>query len=544
MAEEKQQHIKSKKWGLVRRIVRGIFIATLAVLLASAIFFEAPWKVTGLIVVFLFACAILPRRARKWFWAGVAGAAIALVIWVLLPDKNGNWRPYTLDEDLAKLEAKYAIPDEENAAVIYNRLLADYEPNSIRPDFLSEEIDDLTARQPWSAKDYPELAQWLQQRQQIIATLLEAAKKEKCHFPIAADPLTFGKQTEHLSPMRRWAWFLIRAANHDLGEDHVDQALDKYTCVLQMAKHQYQQPTLIDLLTGIAIEGIVTKQLNSFVITDDAASGRLGSIEEALAGIEHDWPSDWLGILEHEKLFAKGMWAMFFEINSASKTTRLARDPTAAMRTQLPPDLPQEYPRPTYLQKRFLKAKTILGWFFMPSTPQKAAEIIDASYARLYAMASPFYDWKKEPINFKFSLRSVKFNFPYMSQMLVSLLEPTSYRFHDIYLRAIAQQRAARLIIALRRYKDTTGAWPENLELVRSLAPAEAFVDPTNGDAFVYRLTDENFTLYSKGKNGIDDGGIRTRGSDEKGGADDIRIWPPETRTKSKTQQEKADVEQ
>ncbi|MFZ0034977.1 MAG: hypothetical protein WAK60_08340, partial [Sedimentisphaerales bacterium] len=87
--------------------------------------------------------------------------------------------------------------------------------------------------------------------------------------------------------------------------------------------------------------------------------------------------------------------------------------------------------------------------------------------------------------------------------------------------------RGSRLIIALRRYKNKNGNWPESLDDIQSSAAEEIFIDPINGGSFIYKLTDENFTLYSNGKNGIDDGGKRDKWDEEKTGADDIAIWPP-----------------
>ena len=33
----------------------------------------------------------------------------------------------------------------------------------------------------------------------------------------------------------------------------------------------------------------------------------------------------------------------------------------------------------------------------MPSSPQKVSEIVDDAYERFYEMASPDFDWQKEP---------------------------------------------------------------------------------------------------------------------------------------------------
>ena len=51
---------------------------------------------------------------------------------------------------------------------------------------------------------------------------------------------------------------------------------------------------------------------------------------------------------------------------------------------------------------------------------------------------------------------------------------------------------------------------------------SELLLDPVNNDKFVYKLTGDSFMLYSKGKNGIDDGGVRKTVDDK----DDDLYWP------------------
>ncbi|GAH89077.1 unnamed protein product, partial [marine sediment metagenome] len=119
------------------------------------------------------------------------------------------------------------------------------------------------------------------------------------------------------------------------------------------------------------------------------------------------------------------------------------------------------------------------------------------------------------------------------------------YKIHDLYLRFMADRNGARLLIALRRYKNKNAHWPKSLDDIKSIVPAETLVDPINNGSFVYKLTEENFTLYSKGKNNIDENGQRTgRKFDLKTKQfvgkekDDQLIWPPKTR---KTKEENAD---
>ena len=192
MAEEQ---VTNKKPVIIVRVLKGIGLGLLVLLLIAALIFQAPWKVTVLLFIILAACTVLPKPYRKWFWIYVAAVVLVLIIWVFLPEDNEGWRPYTFDEELAALEAKYAIPDSDNAAKIYDELLKSYDgerfvypdlssvdigdaniveymklskkakpKNTFYPDFWDEELEDLTISKPWSSKDYPELVKWLKEK--------------------------------------------------------------------------------------------------------------------------------------------------------------------------------------------------------------------------------------------------------------------------------------------------------------------------------------------------------------------------------------------
>jgi hypothetical protein len=340
----------------------------------------------------------------------------------------------------------------------------------------------------------------------------------------------------------------MRSANNDIAESRPDEALKKVKTVLQMAKHQSQQPVLIDTLVGIALEALAIRQFNQFVVTGAATEEHLNLIEEALTEIKHDWSYDLPRFLEHEKLFAKNFSGMFYAVSPEGDVRLNPGIASREIMAQLPEDM-KDGPVRSYWHKRLTKIVSILCWFYIPSTPQKAAKIIDAEYERFYAMARPDYDWQKEPeeisITSLFST-SIRFNFRYFVERLVEISAPAYYKIHDLYLRLTADKRASRIIIALRGYKNKTSHWPESLDDVKPLAPAEIFVDPINGSSFVYKPTEENFTLYSKGKNNIDeegkgDGCGRDGCGKEKTEADDWLIWPKKG---YKAKEESTDAEQ
>lgn len=88
-------------------------------------------------------------------------------------------------------------------------------------------------------------------------------------------------------------------------------------------------------------------------------------------------------------------------------------------------------------------------------------------------------------------------------------------RHNGLYLWVLTQRRGLHILIALRRYRDETGQWPESFKQMK--LPRDIVKDPYNDDAFVYRLTEGGFTLYSKGINGVDDSLSAM--------SDDLPIW-------------------
>jgi hypothetical protein len=558
-----EQKAKKKELGICKRIQKWIGLALLFLLLIAALFFHAPWKVITLLFIILAACTVLPKPYRKWFWLSVAAIVVVLIIWVFLPTDNEGWRPYTFDEELAAMEAKRSVSTEDNAANIYNQLLESYDPNSFSKDFLSWENEELILSEFWESKDYPEVASWLEDNRQIIDQLMLACKKDKCRFPIAGDISTPGLkppadaeevrefwgslQGNRLVPMRRWGELLVCSANNDIAEGRLDEGLEKYIATLQMAKHLYQQPIPMDLMVGIAINLSGLDQINEYIMTGDANDEHLQLFKNALQSFEYDWQSDSQKIRDREKLMLKSfICAMFYQTNQEGKV-RLNREPKSTLRAlihdlirMVPPEDPESTWKPmnhdSYWQIKFTKAMSVLCWFFVPSTPQKTAVIIDDIHQQYYSTTEPEYDWKKEPK--KFTLMTVRLNFRRLAESMSGILVSNWQGLHDRYLRSIAEQRGTLLIVALRRYKNKTGQWPQKLDEVKSLAPAEIFIDPINDGSFVYKLTEENFTLYSKGKNNIDEDGKYKRRYGETSEGDDWLIWPPKTR---KTKNEKAD---
>jgi hypothetical protein len=320
-----------------------------------------------------------------------------------------------------------------------------------------------------------------------------------------------------------------------------------------MGKHLCQQSSLVEILVGIALKPLAIEHFNNFAITGNVNKKQLDTIEGFIEEVRYDWQSDLPRILDYEKLFCKNMFGIFYEVNAKGRF-RLTSDPSKAVRTLTPSEF-NDIPPLGYFQKKFIKASSIIYWFFIPATPQEISKTIDAAYQKYYEMTDPNFDWSRQPKPTEFPLSffelNYKLNYKYMIKMLADMEESIYYDMHYFYLREDSRKKGALLLIALRRYKDKNGIWPENLDEITDLTDVENFIDPINGQLFVYKTTDDSFTLYSKGKNGIDDNGERfseycSDANQIKKTADDIKIWPLKKRQKEspkETSKEPNDVQ-
>ena len=488
---ENEQQTDKKKTGLAWRIFNWIGLCLLILLLITAVFFQAPWKIITLLAIVLAVCTVLPKPFRKWFWRLACVVVIALMIWVLLPEDNEGWRPYTFDKELSALEAKYAIPDEENAALIYDEIFENLDTDSNQPEFFVKSKPS-SKDSPWFTKDHLQTAEWLKGHQDTIEKLLQATKKDKCRFlPISADPLIHDMHMKKFSKMRQSTFLLLSGANNDMAEGRIGAALEKYLCMIQMSNHMYQQPTLTDQLVGFAIESLALEQLNRFMVDDRPSMEQLLLISDSIIGVENNWADVWLKMLNFEKLYAKNsICGMAYEVNPEGKT-RLTRGSFASAIGQSP----QQLPTKAYSRRKCAKLGVIFVWLYVPSAPEKIGEIVDASYEKYYAMTELDFDWDKESDEPR---SSWKVNYRSGIELLSNLPEQAYYRIHEIYLRNLALRRGSRLLIEIKRYHTQHGTWPDSLNAIKSGVPAEAFIDPANGNDFEYENHGERFSLFGE----------------------------------------------
>jgi hypothetical protein len=497
MTDEIMTQGKPKKPGLLRRIGWWLWVIFLTSLLVLGFVFAAPWKVITLIVIFLAAVTILPRIYRKWFWAGVCLAFIIFIVWVLTPTDHDGWEMYKYDfsSQLAKLEQERAISPADNAAPDYLALLKEDDGNdaNLTDHFLK------VYNSPWKSLEHPDAAKSIEKHSQTIKILIDISKIPGCRFPL-------DKPYDELNPVRykaffRWNDMLTASCNKDIGEGRHEQALEKAAAIAQLGRHQIQQGVRMDMMSGIGTKSRAYDIVRTLIM-NGLNEEELAFVQNTICAPDNDWGSAWLRMLEYDKLTSACAIAAYYEINHNGQI-RISRDPLWPERMRLR-KLLGEYNAdtnesstslqklfrpfiyktayPSWSETKLLKAGTLIRWLFLPESPEDAFAFNEKR--GIYSRA------RKQ------------------DHMHMSVLER--------YKHSMVDSKGTLLLIALKHYKGAFGTWPQNLDENKPIAPAEAFIDPLNNGEFVYKLTDEGFTLYSKGKNGIDNGRD----------GDDRMIWP------------------
>jgi hypothetical protein len=285
-----------------------------------------------------------------------------------------------------------------------------------------------------------------------------------------------------------------------------------------MARHQYQQPTLMDVLNGQAVESLALLQINRIIVESEAIDEHLHIIEKALLDTQNDWNYIYANTLEYDKLQTATELTYYYEINTKGKT-RLSRDPWAQLRSNFAEFLQDteiddseakatlEYiAYPTYFKKKLIKAETILRWFIMPSDPEKAASILYTCLDNYDFMAEPDFDWKKQPqevdpFNTWSNLYRFMFYNTHIEQLIADKCVESNYRTHNLYLRTLTMRRGSRLLLAIKQYYNEHGVWPPDLDSIKSAAPSEAFIDPVTENPLKYENHGERFSLYGETAN-------------------------------------------
>ena len=400
---------------------------------------------------------------------------IALPVGFLIYLCSGPTAPAPTEDPAQRLNREHAGLGD-NAAGLYEAAFAALK---------GEPQDDWTGKNGWKHGDSvpAEAVAWVAENAEAIEKGRTASRCANCWFQHTRDE-TGSVDLPHLKDMRRLTKLFYWRALAALDERDLATLMDSLEVAERMARHTSETPALIPQLVSVAILAVP-----QYIILEPYTWEELA-------------PAD-------RRAYAARVQPCLTEPPSLADAIRFDRDAVIWW-----------FPRTTdpmfVSMPRFLASPERLAGEFQRSlgpTLELAAQPLDQQLDRTSPLRRRVDALKNEP---PFAL-----NFP---RVFANMLTPSLTIALDIRARVIARQRGNHTVIELFAIRDQTGQFPVTLDAI----DGDFKIDPFSGQPFVYRLTDDGFTLYSVGYDRDDDGGAHHRRFGDRRGTRDDPDPPPD----------------
>jgi len=457
----------------------------------------------------------VPKKIQPWVWGTLTVLILSVWGWVHLPEQSsGKWQPYQYRQELLKIKREHLLRGTENAAARYEEIFDKHGETIFSFTFHDEKMKHLTLLAPWDLDTYPALDTWISEFDPAIRQIVDASGIEQCRFDIPYNLASMEPQLKRINQIKGWTQLLIRSANRDLFAGHQQSALPKLLAVPRIAQHLYQQQTLFDQAGAFHVELLGARALEAFMIKKCDDPDMLTQIEEAFLDIDPQWAGNWPRILAREKLTAKNLAGLMYEVNNSGKI-RISHNAMMALQKGL-----GFYPRRLFINQQVMNRVAVIGlWLSLPSNPQRLATVVDKRFdhyslqvqnGEQLSRSSVRYIWLKG-----LNAQSV-INWLAIQQVGYYWALDGQFRRHEAVVRQI------RIFSALKKYFLEHNRWPQQLAELEIDGSEYVLTDPVNGKPFVYEQLGDGFRLYSLGTNGTNDCGL----NDAKDKKDDILLWP------------------
>jgi hypothetical protein len=386
-----------------------------------------------------------------------------------------------------------------------------------------DDRDDAMER-PWSAAQYPLVAQWIESNQKPLELLIQGTRLPKCYFPLilsaGAAPVAIPLPTVQAS--RIGARLLAARAMLRLHEGKIDQAEQDLLACHRLGRLIGSTPFFIGTLVGIAIDATAWQGDVALMASGKLDAARALAYQRELRGL---MPLPTMAdVLDTSERFCY-LGNLSF-ISRSKPTVAAAIDQSLfSILTQTPPPKPGDPPSADWDRIfRFGNEKFDEGVAALRhqtnSERRTALEKFDREIRQIGTEAKAT-DLSTLLLR-GFATRDVWTD--RVAKVCVSLLMPSVNAVSEAEFRMQTRLALAQVGFALIAYRAERGTYPESLgELVpRDIAqvPADLFA----GQPLHYQPQKDGFLLYSVGANGKDDRGA-TFSSDPRG--DDIVIRIP-----------------
>jgi hypothetical protein len=478
--------------------------------------------------------AVLLRRAKKRcrpLWRTVVARTFqtigVLILCFIAYSVYISLGKPTIDVNYVEEATRLARPvaDESlNAAPIYQKAMDAYkEPPLVKDETGTKEISLLDAikGKDWvtelTEEELALLKQWLSDNADASELFKQASEKPHCWWKREAkDNVVMAILLPELSPLKKIARMTVWQAKLKAYDGHTEEAFDDLLACYRAGRHLKGPRFLVEQLVGIGIQAISMQNVLVILNNQEVDSQLLKNLQVRL-----------------EKLVAEDTYTANYEVERFFALDFIQRCYTNNGRGSghMIPGRIQELMHGT--EEAFLPS-AFLSSLAMSIAIANRGEI-SLEFEKIYSTAQEWayktpWQLHEEKVDSDMGL----VNWSTLKQARywpVSVLMPALGAVNRTAHRHKTQVDAMITTLAIIRFKQSTGNYPENLEgLVAAGYLKKIPLDPFSDKPLVYKKTDGNFILYSVGLNLEDDGG--QPGKDDKGqvkkwgDSGDAIFWP------------------
>ena len=385
-------------------------------------------------------------------------------------------------------------------------------------------------RRPWTARDYPVVAEWLKAIERPLGLVVEATGRPRYFNPLVARTtdgkrgLLFNALLPSVQRCREVANALTARAMLRLGEGRLDDAWADLIACHRLARLLSQGGTMIEGLVAVAIHSIATNSTLAYLEALETAkldspqlARRLKELQ-ALPGFKPlgdliEFGERFFGLDSFQHIRSGGLDLL--EGHSADDATR---KPTAEELKAL--DSIDWEPGLKAINRWYDKLVAATRLPDRPARVKAFAELEKELMTREKEMTG-VENLRRLLLNENETPKHVSRR---LAEIMMGLLTPAISRVQGAYDRASQLESNLHLAFALAAYRVDTGKYPAKLA---DLAPKYLTAVPGDiftGQPLVYKPTESGYLLYSVGQNGKDDGGT---GYDDDPPGDDLVVRMP-----------------
>ena len=395
--------------------------------------------------------------------------------------------------------------DSLNAAPLYEKAVELYgKPPKNVIELLRKEYHDTNDTE----KQF--MQKWLTENEEVFELLIASTQKPYYWQKYKGEESegVISVLMPHLAGFRRLAYALRWRAQLQAEQGRYEDAFSDMKVCYRLGQHLRGDKFLIEQLVGIATEALAVRTVRDILSEYEVDSATLAGLQKDFEELTAD--EDFVISLEVEKL------SMYDETQRCFTDDRIAGGHLCFSRKGI-----TRFHGIAGLSGGGLISKDPLKLpfhiLFTHPNKQETREMVEHLYAFSAKIAGRTpAQIRAEGINVDEEAEKI-----IKGNILLEILIPAIGRVIEISYRLPTDVNATLTIIALLRYREDAGSYPEELDgLITAGYLKELPMDSFSDKPLVYRKTDDDFTLYSVGLNFEDDGG--EPGRDKKG---NIRNW-------------------